>query len=174
MEPSRNSCVKFVLLLDEQPQSVFFRQLHRLNGGHRLADEGGNTTGADGLAHHIHRHPAAGVKDALPQRHSVRQCAADGFVERIVAAQILALVRGCGPPAAENSCARRGWRGRAAVPRPWLRPASRPRPPAHPAAAPGPAGGVPPERPRSGCRCSSSAPPARRRRPRPAGGSGGR
>ena len=44
-----------------QLQAVFLRQLQRLHGGHGLAHQCRNAR-PDGLAHHVHRHAAAGVE----------------------------------------------------------------------------------------------------------------
>ena len=99
--------MKRFLLSDEQFQPIRFRQFQRLHRGHRFADEGGHP-GPDGLAHHIHRYPAAGVEHALAQLHPLRQRTANGLIQRVVAAKILALVQDFPVPQHKAVCGRRG------------------------------------------------------------------
>ena len=71
-----------------QLQAVFLRQFQRLDRGHALAHQCRNAR-PDGLAHHVHGHPAAGIKHAFCQRDALQQHLAHSLIQRVVPPQIL-------------------------------------------------------------------------------------
>ncbi len=66
-----------------QLQAVFCCKLCGLHRGHTLAYQHRHP-GADGLAHHIQRHPAAGVQHAFRQRKPCQHRAAHRLIQRVV------------------------------------------------------------------------------------------
>ncbi len=139
-----------------------------MHGGHALAHQRRHT-GPDGLAHHIQRHSAAGIKHAFASGtpcQKAQPTALSSALWRPRSSQAQRFAR-----AAQSSCAPHGWPVKRQARRPWRRPAHPPIPAAGPDAAPRAAAAALPDCPARYYRCSSWKPPARRRGGSSAGGS---
>ena len=74
----------------DQGEAVFFRQRDGFRCGRSLACENGDP-GPDGFHGHVRGNPAAGIDHAPGKRNPVTQGIANGFIQGIVPADILAL-----------------------------------------------------------------------------------